>query len=168
MKRLRHAVRFIGGVLTLLATQAVVGCAGRTQVAPAASAPATPATSRNLPEFVIPNRASSPFSSVVRVGNLLFVSGQIGTDSTGALPSGVAAQTTEAMKRISRLLGQAGSSLERVAKCTVMIADMREWNAMNAAYIAFFPQRRPARSSFGSNGLALGALVEIECIATVD
>jgi 2-iminobutanoate/2-iminopropanoate deaminase len=120
-----------------------------------------------MPEFLVPARGTSPFSGVVRAGNLLFVSGQIGSDSTGRLPNGVAAQTTEAMKRIARLLTQAGSSLEHVAKCTVMIADMREWNAMNAAYIAFFPNQRPARSSFGSNGLALGALVEIECIATV-
>jgi len=99
----------------------------------------------------------------------LFVSGQIGTDSTGALPKGgTAAETAEAMKHIRRLLIQAGSSLERVAKCTVMLGDMRDWAAMNEAYNSFFPQRRPARSSFGTTGLALGAHVEIECIATID
>jgi 2-iminobutanoate/2-iminopropanoate deaminase len=73
-----------------------------------------------------------------------------------------------AMNRISQLLKQAGSSLDRVAKCTVMLADMKDWAVMNDAYVAFFPQRRPARSSFGTTGLAQGGHVEIECIATVD
>jgi enamine deaminase RidA (YjgF/YER057c/UK114 family) len=72
------------------------------------------------------------------------------------------------MTRIGQLLKQAGSSLDRVAKCTVMLADMKDWAAMNEAYIAFFPGKRPARSSFGTTGLAMGGLVEIECIATVD
>ena len=71
------------------------------------------------------------------------------------------------MKQIQRLLVQAGSSLD-VAKCTVMLADMREWATMNDAYNAFFPPLRPARSSFGTTGLAVGAHVEIECMATID
>ena len=122
-----------------------------------------------MPDFVVPNRGTSPFSGVVRVGNLLFVSGQIGTDSTGGLAKGgIGPETTAAMKHISRLLTQAGSSLDRVAKCTVMIADMSQWAAMNEAYNAFFPKMKPARSSFGANGLAVGAHVEIECIATID
>ena len=126
-----------------------------------------PASTR--PEFVIPNRGNSPFSSVVRVGHFLFVAGQIGTDSGGGLAKGgTGPETTAAMKQIQRLLIQAGSSLDRVAKCTVMIADMREWATMNEAYNAFFPQLRPARSSFGTTGLAVGAHVEIECMATVD
>lgn len=122
-----------------------------------------------MPEFVVPSRgASAPFSGVVKAGNLLFVSGQIGSDSTGRMSNSTSVQTTEAMKKISRLLAQAGSSLDRVAKCTVMMAKMDEWSAMNSAYNAFFPGTKPARSSFGTNGLAQGALVEIECIATVD
>jgi enamine deaminase RidA (YjgF/YER057c/UK114 family) len=121
------------------------------------------------PEFVVPNRGNSPFSSVVRVGHFLFVAGQIGTDSGGGLAKGgTGPETTAAMKHIQRLLIQAGSSLDRVAKCTVMLADMREWATMNEAYNAFFPQLRPARSSFGTTGLAVGAHVEIECMATVD
>lgn len=140
----------------------VVGCAS--SPAPAATK-ATPAPT--LPEFVVPNRANSPFSSVVRVGNLLFVAGQLGTDSAGLAKGGTGPETTAAMNRISQLLKQAGSSLDRVAKCTVMLADMKDWTVMNEAYIAFFPQRRPARSSFGTTGLAQGGHVEIECIATV-
>jgi reactive intermediate/imine deaminase len=114
---------------------------------------------------VIPNRGASPFSSVVRVGNLLFVAGQLGTDSARA---GVAGETTSAMLKIADLLKRSGSSLERVAKCTIMMADMKEWAAMNEAYIKFFPERRPARSSFGATALANNGRVEIECIATVD
>ena len=118
-----------------------------------------------MPEFVVPNTRNSPFSGVVRVGNLLFVAGQLGVDSA---KSGIAGETTSAMLHISQLLKQAGSSLDRVAKCTVMLADMSQWAEMNTAYIAFFPGPKPARSSFGATALALGGHVEIECIATVD
>jgi len=143
-------------LLLVLACVAIAACASR-----------APASTR--PEFVIPNRGNSPFSSVVRVGHFLFVAGQIGTDSGGGLAKGgIGPETTAAMKQIQRLLIQAGSSLDRVAKCTVMLADMREWATMNEAYNAFFPQLRPARSSFGTTGLAVGAHVEIECMATVD
>ena len=70
---------------------------------------------------------------------------------------------------MKRVLQRHGSSLDRVIKCTVMVADIKEWGAMNEVYISYFPQNSlPARSSFGTNGLALGARMEIECIATVD
>jgi reactive intermediate/imine deaminase len=134
-----------------------LGCAG-------AKAPTTPTPKSIGPEFVVPNRANSPFSPVVRVGNVLYVAGQLGTDAKG----GTGPETTAAMKHIEQLLKQAGSSLDRVAKCTVMLADMKDWAVMNDAYNAFFPERRPARSSFGTTGLAQGGHVEIECIATVD
>ena len=131
------------------------------------SKPATqPKPASVVPEFVVPSLRNSPFSPVVKVGNTLYVSGQLGT---GAGQGGVGAETTAALTRISQLLKQAGSSMERVAKCTVMLDDMKQWNAMNEAYIAFFPaDKRPARSSFGATALAQGGHVEIECIATVD
>jgi enamine deaminase RidA (YjgF/YER057c/UK114 family) len=129
-------------------------------------APAQSGKPSVLPEFVVPSAGNSPFSGVVRVGNLLFVAGQIGVDSAKA---GVAGETASALIHIRDLLRQSGSSLDRVAKCTVMLADMKDWAAMNEAYIKFFaPNKRPARSSFGTTGLALGARLEIECIATVD
>jgi enamine deaminase RidA (YjgF/YER057c/UK114 family) len=71
------------------------------------------------------------------------------------------------MENIRDVLERSGSSLDRVVKCTVMMADMKEWPAMNEVYVTYFPRNRPARSALGANGLALGARVEIECIATV-
>jgi reactive intermediate/imine deaminase len=146
--------RGIAGALCILSALSL-GCASHSRATSA------------LPTFVVPNSRTSPFSPVVRVGDMLYVSGQIGTDSTGALPKGgIGPETTEAMKHISRLLVQAGSSLDHVVKCTVMLSDMSQWAVMNQAYVAFFPDRRPARSSFGATALAQGAHVEIECMAT--
>jgi reactive intermediate/imine deaminase len=103
------------------------------------------------------------------VGNLLFLSGQIGVTSTGVLVAGgIGPETRQTLENIRDVLQRTGSSMERVVKCTVMLADMREWDAMNIVYASFFPNSKPARSSFGATGLALGARVEIECIATVD
>ena len=109
-----------------------------------------------------------PFSEAVRVGNMLYLSGQLGTDpSLKVVPGGIAAETRQAMENIRAVLERHGSSLEHVVKCTVMMADMSEWPAMNAVYITFFPHHLPARSALGANGLALGARVEIECLAVM-
>ena len=128
------------------------------------------AAPRPLTEFLTPYGAPTrPFSPAVRVGNLLFLSGQIGVTSTGALVTGgIGPETRQTLENIRDLLQRTGSSMERVVKCTVMLADMREWEAMNIVYASFFPGSKPARSAFGATGLALGARVEIECIATVD
>lgn len=139
-----------------------------TLLAAAACHPARPATAP-APEvtFVPITGADLPFSAAVRVGNMLFLSGQIGTDSTGRLvPGGIEAETRRAMRNIQQVLERNGSSLDRVVKCTVMLADMREWSAMNGVYASFFPGHKPARSAFGATGLALDARTEIECIAT--
>lgn len=108
-----------------------------------------------------------PFSDAVRVGDLLFLSGKIGTvaGKTELVPGGIAAETRQTMEHIKATLIANGSSLDRVVKCTVMLADIREWAAMNEVYAQYFPNHRPARSSFGTSGLALNARVEIECIA---
>jgi 2-iminobutanoate/2-iminopropanoate deaminase len=112
---------------------------------------------------------SLPFSAAVRHGPLLFLSGQLGTDSTLRLvPGGIGPETRQAMENIRAIVTRAGGSMERIVKCTVMLADMREWEAMNAEYVEFFPQARPARSALGASGLALGARVEIECIAVLE
>ncbi len=71
------------------------------------------------------------------------------------------------MENIRAELARNGSSMDRVVKCTVFMADMKEWPAMNEVYVTFFDRaRRPARSAFGTTGLALNARVEIECLAT--
>jgi reactive intermediate/imine deaminase len=108
-----------------------------------------------------------PFSDAVRVGDLLFLSGKIGTvpGKTELVPGGIAAETRQTMESIKATLLANGSSLDRIVKCTVMLADIGEWAAMNEVYAQYFPNHRPARSSFGTSGLALNARVEIECIA---
>jgi 2-iminobutanoate/2-iminopropanoate deaminase len=110
-----------------------------------------------------------PFSDAVRVGNLLYVSGQIGTDENLKLAlGGVLPETHRALENIRAILERNGSSLDRVIKCTVMLADMNEWDAMNTVYLTFFSKDKlPARSAFAGTGLAFGARVEIECIAAV-
>jgi 2-iminobutanoate/2-iminopropanoate deaminase len=109
-----------------------------------------------------------PFSDAVRVGHMLYLSGQIGVDADQKLVRGIKEETRQIMERIRRLLEGNGSSLNHVVKCTVMMADMSEWAAMNEVYVTYFPNGHlPARSAFGTNGLALGARVEIECLAVV-
>lgn len=109
---------------------------------------------------------ANPFSPAVRVGDMLYLAGQIGTDGTGALvKGGIEAETRQTMRNIADVLEKTGSSMERVVKCTAFLADMKEWPAMNGVYATFFPKNKPARSAFGATGLALNARVEIECIA---
>lgn len=120
-------------------------------------------------EYLVGPRARPlPFSDAARVGGVLYLSGQIGTDASFALvPGGIRAETRQTLENIRRVLERHGSSLDRVFKCTVMMADMAEWGAMNEVYVTYFRQDRlPARSAFGASGLALGARVEIECWAT--
>ena len=122
------------------------------------------------PEFLTPyGRPTFPFSPAVRVGNLLFLSGQIGTDTANRLVAGgLQAEARQALNNIKRVLEQNGSSLDRVVKCTVFLLDMKEWPAFNEIYATYFRQHFPARSALGSTGLALGARVEVECIAVVN
>ena len=110
-----------------------------------------------------------PFSSAVRVDNLLFLSGQLGYDreARALVEGGIQAETQKTLENIAATLENHGSSLDKVVKCTVFLADMSEWGAMNEVYKTFFPNK-PARSALGVNGLALGARTEIECIAVVD
>lgn len=110
-----------------------------------------------------------PFSSAVRVDNLLFLSGALGYDyeAGGLVDGGIQAETKKTLENISQTLENFGSSMDKVVKCTVFLADMSEWAAMNEVYTTFFPNK-PARSALGVNGLALDARTEIECIAVVD
>ncbi len=119
--------------------------------------------------FPVPGERDLPFSEAVRVGNMLYLSGQLGTDSSGRLvPGGIGPETRQALVNIAAVLERHGSSLDQVVKCTVMLADIGEWAAMNEVYLTFFQSHRPARSAFGTSGLALGARLELECMATLD
>lgn len=111
--------------------------------------------------------ATLPFSEAVRVGDTLYLSGQIGIvpGSMKLIDGGITEQTRQAMQNISTSLAAHGYALDQIVKCTAMLADMAEWPAFNEVYKTFFKDHYPARSAFGANGLALGARVEIECIA---
>jgi reactive intermediate/imine deaminase len=130
---------------------------------------APPAAAHDDPAFLTPyGEPRYPFSPAVRVGNVLYLSGQIGVDSSNTLvPGGIQAETRQALENIRDVLARTGSSMDRVVKCTVMMADMKEWPAMNEVYKTYFVQSKPARSAFGATALALNARVEIECLAVV-
>ena len=110
-----------------------------------------------------------PFSSAVRAGNLLYLSGQIGTlpGSRELAGGGIAAETRQTMENIKQVLEYSGSSLGQVVKCTVFLLNIGDYAAMNEVYASFFENDPPARSTLAASGLALGAQVEIECIALV-
>jgi len=110
-----------------------------------------------------------PFSEAVRVGHMLYLSGQIGIDpSTSKLAEGgIAAETRQTLDNIKASLEKHGSSMAEVVKCTVYLADINEWAAMNKVYVTYFPGNLPARSALGTSGLGLNARTEIECMATV-
>jgi 2-iminobutanoate/2-iminopropanoate deaminase len=110
-----------------------------------------------------------PFCEAVRYGDILYLSGQIGDtgNSDQLVEGGITEQTRQTMLNIKRVLEENGSSLDLVIKCTCMLADIKDWAEMSKAYVEFFPNHKPARSAFGTTGLALGALVEIECMAYV-
>lgn len=113
--------------------------------------------------------ASLPFSPAVRVGNTLYLSGQIG-NLPGTLElaaGGMEGQAHQTMQNIKATLERFGSSLDHVVKCTVMIDDISQWGDFNTVYVQYFPGHKPARSAFGAEGLALGAAVEVECIAII-
>ena len=107
-----------------------------------------------------------PFSSAVRVDDMLYLSGAIGVipGTLELAAGGIRGETRQTMDNIRQTLETFGSSLDRVVKCTVFLADMAEWGAMNEVYRTYF-ENPPARSALGASGLALDARVEIECIA---
>ncbi len=111
--------------------------------------------------------AGLPFSSAIKAGGFLFLSGQIGNvPGTRTLAdTSVAGQARQAMENIGAVLRAAGSGFNRVVKCTVFLASMDYYAAVNAVYASYWPSDPPARSAMAASGLALGAKVEIECIA---
>jgi reactive intermediate/imine deaminase len=110
--------------------------------------------------------APAPFSTAVQVGDVLYMSGQIGVGPDGKLPDTFEGQAKQVMENVGGVLKAHGLGWGDVVKCTVMIADMKNWPAFNGVYVPYFPAGKlPARSAFGANGLALGAQLELECLA---
>ena len=107
-----------------------------------------------------------PFSEATVVNDIIYLSGQIGTLENGKLiDGGIKAETRQTMLNIKSVLEKNGSSLEKVFKCTCMLADIKDWGEMSIEYKKFFTKNMPARSAFAGSGLALNAKVEIECWA---
>jgi len=111
------------------------------------------------------------FSSAVRSGDIIYLSGALGA-LPGVMPpqlveGGIEPETRQTMDNIITVLAAAGATLEDLIKCTVFLADIDDYAAMNSVYVEYFPSDPPARSALAGSGLALGALVEIECIAAV-
>jgi 2-iminobutanoate/2-iminopropanoate deaminase len=108
-----------------------------------------------------------PFSEGVRVGGTLYLSGQIGIPpgSDELVGGGIKEEARQTMENIMMSLEVHGYRMSDIVKCTVMLADISEWATFNGVYKTFFSGRYPARSALGANGLAMGARVEVECIA---
>ncbi|MDF2180285.1 Rid family detoxifying hydrolase [Aliiglaciecola sp. CAU 1673] len=113
--------------------------------------------------------ANLPFSEAVRVGDLLFLAGQMGFDpKTGKLaPGGMKAEAQQTMNNIKATMEGFGYTMKDIVKCTVMLKDIGLWGEFNQVYVTYFDKPYPARSAFGASGLAEGGAVEVECIAYV-
>ena len=111
--------------------------------------------------------ALGPYSAAIKVGELIFTSGQIPADpASGEIaPGGIAEQTEQSLKNLSAVLEAAGSGLDQVIKTTCFLTDMADFAAFNAAYGKYFSEHKPARSTVAVKALPKGALVEIECVA---
>ena len=157
-------------VLPLLAAAALIaGCTAQAPSAPPSGTTPALVTGAQPEFFNTVEPWPFPFSSAVKTGDLIFVSGQIGSEIVDGMPrlvaGGIEPETRQTLDNIKAILAKAGSSMEKVVKCSVMMADMAEWPKMNAIYATYFPGPKPARAAWGANGLALNARVEIECIA---
>ncbi len=131
---------------------------------------ATTAAIASVERYTDPSMADAnlPFSQAVRVGDMLYLSGQIGNipGTLDLAPGGMEAQARQTMDNIQTVLEANGASFADVTKCLVMLADMSQWADFNKVYVTYFePGQFPARSAFGANGLALGGALEVECEA---
>ena len=111
--------------------------------------------------------AGVPLAEAVRVGDTLYMSGQIGIrpGTLTLVPGGLREEAKQTLQNIRTTLEAHGYTLRDVVKCTVMLADISKWGEFNEVYKAFFSEPYPARSALGASGLAIGAQVEVECLA---
>ena len=118
------------------------------------------------PTRYFPAGPTAPFSTATRVGDVVYLSGAIGNKPDGTLPEGFEAQAKQTMENVGAALKTVGLGWGDVFKCTVIIHDMANWPKFNAIYVPYFPKGKlPARSAFGADGLAMGAALELECMA---
>ena len=119
-------------------------------------------TTKNAPAAI------GPYSQAIRVGDLVFTAGQAAVDPERGklIEAGIEEQTRQTLRNIEAILEAAGSSMNQVVKTTVFLKDMGDFAAMNAIYAGFFGDVPPARSTVQVAALPLGALVEIEAVAT--
>ena len=113
--------------------------------------------------------APLPFSEAVLLGDTLYVSGQVG-NLPGTLTlaaGGIESESRRALENLKAILERHGTTMDQVVKCTIFLADMKDWPAFNEVYREFFKTNLPARSALAASGLAIGARVELECIAFV-
>lgn len=111
------------------------------------------------------NAPIGPYTPIVRAGDLLVVSGQLGLVDGEMVTGGIAAETAQALRNMAALLASEGAALSDVVKTTVFLRHMRDFDLMNEAYVAGFGSHRPARSAFAVAELPRLALVEIEAWA---
>lgn len=113
-------------------------------------------------------KAIGPYSQAIKVGNLLFTSGQLPIDpATGEVGGDIVAQTRQVLENLKSILTEAGGSLDNIIKTTVFITDLSGFQAMNEVYSLYFKVNPPARSTVEVSGLAKKALVEIEAVAQI-
>lgn len=119
----------------------------------------TPITATSAPAAI------GPYVHAVRVGDLLFTSGQIPLTLQGDMPEGIEAQTEQVFDNLAAVLAEAGTGLDRVVKATVFVTDLGDFARLNAVYEARFKGHKPARSTVQVAALPRGASVEIELVA---
>ena len=130
------------------------------------STAAAKATTTEPVFHALPNamaRMQLPFSESVRAGDMLYLSGQIGSDASGKLVAGgIRAESRQLMDNTGAALDRGGSSFDRVVQCTVALADIKDWPAFNDVYRTYFKNYFPARMAYATTGLALGARAEVQ------
>ncbi len=119
-------------------------------------------------ESKIERRKSAPFSEAVRIGDILFLTGQVGfnSDSLKIAHGGIKGETRQALENIKAVLEANGSDLEHVAKCTVILTDVNDFAAFNEVFREYFPVNKPARTTFVAD-LVIDAKIEIDVTAAV-
>ena len=113
------------------------------------------------------SRPVGPYTPIVRAGDWLVVSGQVGLRDGAIVPGGIQAQTAQCLANLRALLEGEGASMGDVVKTTVFLTDIADWPAMNEPYTEAFGDHRPARSAVAVAGLPAGAIVEVEAWAFV-